>query len=376
MTADGAASARPRLVDVAQRAGVSTATASLVLRGRPGPSASTRDAVRAAAGDLGYRPDRTASLLARRRTHLLGVLLDITSPFHAELVRALDTASADRGLDLVLGTTTPRTDEHRAAETLLDFRCEALVILGPQMSDLDLDAVAEACPTVVVGRSGTARVVGVLAADDQGLEAAAAHLVSLGHRRIAFADGPRGSISRARRQGYRDAMARHGVGAQADVVRGGRTEADGAAAAQRLLSRALTARPTAVVCFNDRVAIGLRDALVRAGIRVPEDVSVVGYDDSPLARLGTVDLTSVSQEPQALADATVAVLAALLDSAEATGEGPAADEAGKGRACDERVSRDAGGVIGGPGRDVVISPRLVVRSSTGAPPSSSGTTQP
>ena len=97
MTTDGTASARPRLVDVAERAGVSTATASLVLRGRPGPSASTADAVRAAAADLGYRPDRTASLLARRRTHLLGVLLDVTSPFHADLVRALDTASADRG---------------------------------------------------------------------------------------------------------------------------------------------------------------------------------------------------------------------------------------------------------------------------------------
>ena len=122
--------------------GVSTATASLVLRGRPGPSAATADAVRAAAAALGYRPDRTASLLARRRTHLLGVLLDVTSPFHAELVRALDTASADRGLDLVLSTTTARTGEHRAAETLLDFRCEAMVLLGPQMTDADLTALA------------------------------------------------------------------------------------------------------------------------------------------------------------------------------------------------------------------------------------------
>jgi DNA-binding LacI/PurR family transcriptional regulator len=242
------------------------------------------------------------------------------------------------------------------------------------MSDLDLDAVAEACPTVVVGRSGTSRVVGVLAADDQGLEVAVDHLVSLGHRRIAFVDGPRGSISRARRRGYRDAMARHGVGPHADVVRGGRTEADGAAAAHRLLSRALTDRPTAIVCFNDRVAIGLRDALLRAGIRVPEDVSVVGYDDSPLARLGTVDLTSVSQEPQALADATVAVLAALLDGAGA-GEGrPDAGEVVEGRA-DERVPLEAGGDRGDPGRDVVISPRLVVRSSTG-PTGSARPTQP
>ncbi len=240
MTGGSTASGRARLVDVAQRAGVSTATVSLVLRGRPGPSQATADAVRAAAADLGYRPDRTASLLARHRSHLLGVLLDVSSPFHAELVRALDSASADRGLDLVLGTTTPRTDEHRAAETLLDFRCEALVLLGPQMADADLTALASLCPTVVVGRAGVAGVTGVLAADDQGLEAAVDHLASLGHRRIAFVDGPRGSIARARRQGYRDAMARHGLGSQLDVIRGGANEdaeVDGAAAAARCSTR-------------------------------------------------------------------------------------------------------------------------------------------
>ena len=335
----GTASGRARLIDVAQRAGVSTATVSLVLRGRPGPSPATADAVRAAAADLGYRPDRTASLLARHRSHLLGVLLDVSSPFHAELVRALDSASGDRGLDLVLGTTTPRTDEHRAAETLLDFRCEALVLLGPQMTDADLTALAQQCPVVAIGRAGAAGVTGVLAADDRGLDAAVAHLVALGHRSIAFVEGPRGSIARARRQGYRDAMARHGFRAGADVLRGGGTEAEGASAAERLLSRPAGDRPTAVIAFNDRVAIGLRDAVLRAGLRVPGDVSVVGYDDSPLARLGTIDLTSVSQGPEALADATVAVVVTML-------------EGGRG----ERVA------------DVVIPPRLVVRSSTGPPP--------
>lgn len=339
MGADGTASGRPRLVDVARRAGVSTATASLVLRGRPGPSASTADAVRAAAGDLGYRPDRTASLLARHRTHLLGVLLDVMSPFHAELVRALDAAAGARGLDLVLSTTTPRTDERRAAETLLDFRCEALVLLGPQLPDTELVALGELCPTVAVGRAGVAGVTGVLAADDQGLEAAVDHLASLGHQRIAFVDGPRGTIARARRQGYRDAMARRGLRAHADVVRGGVTEVEGVAAADRLLVRPPAGRPTAVIAYNDRVAIGLRDALVRSGFRVPQDVSVVGYDDSPMARLGTIDLTSVSQEPGLLAEATVEVVATLLD---------------------EEPRRAVA--------DVVIPPRLVIRSSTGPPP--------
>ena len=335
MGADGTASGRPRLVDVARRAGVSTATASLVLRGRPGPSAATADVVRAAAGELGFRPDRTASLLARHRTHLLGVLLDITSPFHAELVQALDDEAADRGLDLVLSTVTRRRDEARAAETLLDFRCEALLVLGPIMPVTELDALASAVPTVVVGREGTARVPGVRASDDQGLELAVDHLVGLGHRRIAFVDGPRGSIATARRSGYRAAMRRHGLGDGIDVVPGGATEAAGAEAGGVLLERTPDGRPTAVVCFNDRCAIGLRDSVIRAGVAL----SVVGYDDSPLARMGTVDLTSVSQDPVGLARATVAVAAGLLG-----GEGA------------ERVD------------DVVIPPRLVVRTSTTAPP--------
>ena len=344
MTGGSTASGRARLVDVAQRAGVSTATVSLVLRGRPGPSQTTADAVRAAAAELGYRPDRTASLLARHRSHLLGVLLDVSSPFHAELVRALDSASADRGLDLVLGTTTPRTDEHRAAETLLDFRCEALVLLGPQMADADLTALASLCPTVVVGRAGVAGVTGVLAADDQGLEAAVDHLASLGHRRIAFVDGPRGSIARARRQGYRDAMARHGLrlerrrGARRCRPRPPESRGRGGPVARR-------GRPATDPPASSPSTTGWRSGCATAccarAVRVPADVSVVGYDDSPMARLGTIDLTSVSQEPEALADATVALVVGLLDGER------------------DGASRTA---------DVVIPPRLVVRSSTAPPP--------
>ena len=338
MGTSGTASGRPRLVDVAERAGVSTATASLVLRGRPGPSEITADAVRAAAADLGYRPDRTASLLARHRSHLLGVLLDVTSPFHAELVQALDDAAGERGLDLVLSTVTRRRDEARAAETLLDFRCEALLVLGPEMPAAALDALADAVPVVVVGREGTTRAPGVLASDDRGLELAVEHLVGLGHERIAFVDGPRGTIATARRTGYRSAMRRHGLRPHVDVIPGGATEDAGVAAARGVLARPDRERPTAVVCFNDRCAIGFRDTVIRAGTAVPERLSVIGYDDSPLARMGTVDLTSVSQDPLGLAEATVSTVAMLLD-----------------------------GSAGGRPADVVIPPLLVVRSST-APP--------
>lgn len=332
--------ARPRLVDVAQAAGVSTATASLVLRGRPGPSGAARESVHAAAARLGYRPDRNASLLAARRTHLLGVLFDVSSPFHAELVTALDEAAGEHGLDLVLSTVTGRRDEAGAADLLLDFRCEGLVILGPTLKRSALVDLGGRCPTVVVGRSGTGPVTGVLASDRVGLELAVDHLARLGHRQIAYVDGPPGSIATARRRGYRQAMRHHGLDGEIDIVAGGVTESAGASTAHAVLGRPRRQRPTALIAYNDRCAIGARDVIMRHGIEIPEGLSIIGYDDSPPARLGTVDLTSISQDPVGLARATVATLARAFD----------------GEAVAQGSSRHT---------DVVISPRLVIRGSTG-----------
>ncbi len=321
---------RAGIVDVAALAGVSTATVSLVLRDRPGPSAATRASVHRAAEELGYRADRTASLLASRGSGLVGVVLDVTSPFHAELVVALDAAAAAAGLELVLATTTPRRSVDDAVETLVDSRCDALALLGVG-TPARLEALAEQCRTVVVGRRGTAHVPGVRADDAAGLEAAVDHLVGLGHHRIAHAEGPKGAIASARRRGYLAAMRRHGLADTAEVLAAGQDEAAGLSLGQAFLGRPTAERPTAVVAFNDRCAIGIRDALVRAGLDVPGDLAIVGYDDSPPARLATVDLTSVSQDPPALAAATMAVL------------------------------------VGPPGAgDVVVPPRLVVRGSTSA----------
>ena len=329
---------RARLVDVAAEAGVSTATASLVLRGRPGPSQASREAVQNAARRLAYRPDRSARLLASRRSRHLGVLIAISSTFHAELVEVLDGAAADAGLDLVLGTTTPRRSEEQALDALLDQRCEGIVLVGPALREARIDAVATEVPTVVVGRPGTQLSTGVLADDAAGMDAVVDHLVGLGHRSIAYVDGPRGSIATARRRGFRDAIRRRGL--EAVVIPGGADETAGLTAAQALLALDHEARPTAVACFNDHCAVGVRTGLVRAGVTVPGQMSVTGYDDSPLARLATIELTTVSQDPPALAAAVVAVLSEALEN-------------------DGRQSP--------PHTDVVVSPRLVVRAST-APP--------
>ncbi|HET7279636.1 MAG TPA: LacI family DNA-binding transcriptional regulator [Dermatophilaceae bacterium] len=303
--------ARARLMDVAAHAGVSTATASLVLRGRPGPSAETREAVLQASQSLGYRPDRTASLLARRRTHLLGLTVEVSNPFHGELLEDLQVAAEKAGYDVVVSPLTRHRGERRAVEALLDSRCEAVLLLGPSLPANALEAIAAVVPVVAVGRRVRAEGVDLVrAADDRGMALAVQHLVGLGHREIAFADGPPGSIATLRRQGYRRAMRDLGCSSGIRVVAGGDTEEGGAAATAALVATP----PTAVIAFNDRSALGVLDHLRRSDLQVPADVSVVGYDDSPVARLATIDLTSVSQAPGAMADAAVDVVVDRLES--------------------------------------------------------------
>ena len=326
------ATRRPRLEDVAAAIGMSPSSVSLALSDRPGPSAETRRRVREAADRLGYRPDRTASLLARRRTRLLGVMLDIRSPFHAELVEDLHRASAGRGYELVLSTVTAERDERRAVETLLDFRCEALILLGAAGPVADL--TGEQLPVVVIGKHTGAGLDVVRAADDLGVAQAVAHLVEFGHRDIAFVDGGKGPIAALRRRGYRDAMKSHGAGASVRIVPGGHDERAGAQAGRVLLESGPL--PTAVVASNDMCAVGLQDTFLRAGVDVPGEVSLVGYDNSTLARLAHIDLTSVDQNAAELAAHAVEAAADRLENGRTTAE------------------------------EFVLTPHLVVRGSTAA----------
>jgi len=334
-----AADQRLRLEDVAAHVGLSSATVSLVLSNALGPSAETRRRVLQAAGALGYRPDRAASLLARRRSHLLGVLLEVRNSFHAELVEELQDASEQVGYELVLSTLTRTRDERRAVETLLDFRCEALILLGPDAPPARLAELGRQRPVIAVGRRVTAGGVDVVrTADDQGVAQAVGYLAGLGHRAIAYVDGGKGVIAGDRRRGYRTAMRRRGLAESIRVIPGDHTEESGLRAGATLLRR--PELPTAVLAFNDRSAVGLLDALNRAGVDVPGSVSIVGYDDSPLARLAHVNLTTVSQNTQEQAEQAVAAAVERLDEGRSVA------------------------------REVVLSPRLVVRRTVGPPRSS------
>jgi DNA-binding LacI/PurR family transcriptional regulator len=330
----------PTIREVARAAGVSPALVSIVLRGAPGASERTRARVLAAAEQVGYRANRTASLMKLRRTKHLGITVNVRNTFQAELAENIQAAAAQSGYEIVPSLVTATHDEDRAIETLLGFRCESVILLGSQLPAARLADLARELPLVLVGRRVNLGNVDVVrSADHRGQALVVDHLAGLGHRDIAHVDGGRQPISAQRRQGYRAAMRRNGLGEYVRVVTGGDSERDGHRAAADLLRRERL--PTAVCAYNDHCALGVIDALGQAGVRVPGDCSVTGYDNSPVAQLTAIDLTSVSQEAAVLAQSAV-------------------------RAAVERLEGHVAGAT-----DTVLEPRLVVRgSSSPSPPGS------
>lgn len=325
---------RPTLADVASRAGVSTALVSIIMRDAPGASDATRQRVLDVATQIGYHPDSRARLLRSGRSRLLGVVFGVQHPFHADLVTGLYSAAANLGYELTLSAVTRQRSERTAIAGLLQDRCEALILLGPQVPTSDLADLAARMPVVVMARGVRNPAVDVIrTADSVGLHQAVDHLVQLGHHRITHIDGGRAPGAAERRRGYRDAMHRHGLGSHARIVGGGLTEEDGATAAQALFDQ----RPTAVTVFNDLCATGVLDVLRRAGLSVPDQISVVGYDDSSLARLAHINLTTIAQD-----SATMTTLAVT-------------------RAVDRIMAAHVAR------REVIVPPHLVIRGTTGPP---------
>ncbi len=283
--------ARPTMDDVAAHAGVSRALVSLVMRGSPKVSAARRDAVLAAAEELGYSPHAMARSLASRTSHVLGVMVsDLHNPFWAEVVEGLDATARAAGFELVLttGGRSP-TRERAALASLSSFRPAGIALLGPVVPAQAITAAAGETPLVLVSRSSRLSTVDTVNDDGRtGSAMAVDHLVALGHKDIVHIDGGGGSQAAPRRTGYRLAMTRHGLTPR--VVRGEYTEAAGAAAI-----RGLTTPFTAVIAANDLNAVGVLSALADAGLRVPADVSVVGYDNTWLAALRHINLTTIDQ---------------------------------------------------------------------------------
>ncbi len=288
---------RPTMEDVAARAGVSRALVSLVMNNSPKVSETRRSAVLRAAEELGYQPHVMARSLASRTSTVLGVMVnDLRNAFFADVVEGLDAAAQAAGFDLILNTggRSPAR-ESNALRSLLSFRPAGIILLSPVVPASAIEAAAEQCPVVLVSRTSRAPKVDTVNDDGEaGSVLAVDHLVSLGHRRIAHLDGGGAAGAAPRRRGFQAAMRRHGL--EPIVVRSEHTDTAGEKAVRELLSTYSRAElPTALVAGNDFNAVGAISALEEAGLRVPEDVSVVGYDNTSLAALRHLSLTTVDQ---------------------------------------------------------------------------------
>lgn len=293
---------RITIVDVARHAQVSTTAVSKVLRNAYGVSPQMQAKVRRAISELGYRPNAAARGL-RGRTYTIGVLLpDIRNPFFAEILDGLDSHIASSEYQVLLGPgCNGQQAEARVVNAMIDRGMDGMVLIAPISSCADLDKVASLVPTVVVGRHGHSHGYDTVVDDDRtGAALIVNHLVNLGHRRVAHiehhettADCLAEMPNAIRAEGYRQAMRARGLADSVDIASTRYNQEGGYLGAQQLLNRPV--RPTAIFAGADIVAMGALDAIAEAGLRVPQDISVAGYDNTTFAAFRPISLTSVDQ---------------------------------------------------------------------------------
>jgi len=335
---------RVTITDVAQHAGVSTAAVSKVLRNAYGVSTAMQEKVRAAIAELDYRPHAAARGM-RGRTYTIGVLLDnIRNAFFADILDGVRDELRDSEYTVMIGAAGFGADaQQRTIRSMVDRQMDGLLLIAPGIQRTEVLTTAQSTPTVVIGHHDASDLHdSVVDADAAGAGLVVDHLVGLGHRNIALVSSPGTRSSKWTRtpeivlsDGYTDAMDRHGLADHARICRTAYSDEGGYKAGMSLLTG--NNPPTAIMTGADVAALGVWRAAHELGLRVPEDVSLVGYNNTALADLATVQLTSVDQAGHDMGS-TAARL--LIERVEARRE-----------------------------RAVVttMTPRLVVRNSTAAP---------
>lgn len=324
---------RVTLADIAAHTGYSRPLVSIVMRDAPGASDETRRRVLATAEELGYRPDHRARSMAGHRSWSMGVLFGVVGTFHFDLLDGLYAAAERHRYGLMVSPITKQRDESQALKTLHDFRFDGLIMLGPPTPT---PVMAGRLPVVTVGwHVKGPSVDSVRTSDVQGMLLAVDHLLTQGHVDIAHIDGGVGLVAKSRREAFLEAMQARGLERHARTVPGGETQLDGQRAALDLVHA--SRRPSAVIAYNDDVAVAAIAVFQERRLKVPEEISVVGWDNTDTASLSPIPLTTVAQDSTAL---SAVAFELLLD----------------------RVNRKQ--LVG---EDVVLTPSLVRRSST-APP--------
>jgi LacI family transcriptional regulator len=340
--------------DVAREAGVSVATVSRVHNRSAAVNAATRERVAAVAARLGYSPHGAARSLITSRTSTIGVLLpDLYGEFFSEVIRGIDQTAQRHGYHLLISSSHDEERDLDAAVRSMRGRVDGLIVMAPRLGAREaVAALADDFPLVLLNCAvDDAPFDAITVGNFDGARAMVRHLVALGHRRVGFIAGPERNYDAAeRRRGWREALREAGVRAPAAwEAPGDFGEASGYRAAQRLLA-ARPGRPTAIFAANDAMAIGALSAIREAGLRVPEDVAVAGFDDIPMARYMSPPLSSVHVDIVALGEHATTRLVESVRRAEG-GDGGGGDGQQRDRA---RV-----------GTHETMATRLVVRDSCG-----------
>ncbi len=325
--------------DVARASNVSIATVSRVFNDSPLVSEETRQRVTDVAARLGYWPNGIARSLITSRTHTLGALLpDLHGEFFSEVIHGIDLAAREKGFHLLVSRSSTSADELTSALRSMRGRVDGLIVMAPDVdASSALRQSAGQVVTVLVNPEVALPGLHAVSIDNtDGARAIVRHLLSLGHRRIATITGPAHNIdARQRLEGWRIALTEAGLDPSPELeFRGDFSEPSGYDAAAELLRA--TPRPSAVFVANDYMAIGAMGALQDAGVRVPDDIAITGFDDIQMSRYLTPPLTTVNVPMLQLGQRAVKLLL------EGAGAGPAE------------------------GRREVLATTLVVRSSCGA----------
>jgi LacI family transcriptional regulator len=317
----------PTILDVARTSGVSKSTVSNVVRGARGVAPDTRRRVLEAIAALGYRPNAVARHLVQRRTSTFGLLVgDLANPFYSELAKLVERHASRAGYSTMMCNTDGRPElESTRVESLLEHRVAGVIMLQfSGAASVIGELLAQDMPLVVASWEERCDCVSV--DDHAGARLAVDHLLSLGHHRVAYvsSDLVEPATDAARFEGYRNALLR--------------AELDPVYLRWEELRRGVADGPTAFFVSNDVVAIQLVESLEEWGLHVPEDVSVVGFDNIALAGLRRISLTTVAQPRDRLAQLVVAILLQRIEDG-----------------------------VGLPLEQHRLDPTLVVRSSTGPP---------
>ncbi|EWY41574.1 LacI family transcriptional regulator [Skermanella stibiiresistens SB22] len=339
-TANGAA--RPTILDLAAACGVSPATVSNALADKPNVKASTREMVRRKAAEMGYHASATARGLRLGRSWSIGLVVgDIANPFVPEVVRGVEDVVWRARKNLILCNTDFQADKKTAyVRSLLDKNIEGLIVLSQVLSPSDMRLVEAAdVPLVTVNRGTPGYTSDYVGIDNHaGVRMAMDYLVGLGHRRIGFIKGlPSSNSALDRFAAYTEAVERHGLDSDPSLVMPGDYDMEsGDSGARAIMASAIP--PTAIVAANDQMALGALGALHELGLRVPDDVSVVGFDNIQLAAHPLLNLTTINHPKRETGDAAARLL----------------------------LQRILGKMVDPP-RSVVLKPSLIVRGSSGPP---------